>query len=141
MLASRLMRMAPDTAWNAVTVILTDDAGIAAHNKACFGRAGATDVISCRYARTPGEHGPDGEVIVNVERALTMGRRLGRRRGDGWGPGLELALYIAHGFDHLSGASDRTARLRSRMLRRERSWLAAPALRDHACRLVQSGSR
>jgi ssRNA-specific RNase YbeY (16S rRNA maturation enzyme) len=53
---------------------------------------------------------------VNAQRALAVGRR---------GPGVEreLALYIAHGLQHLAGASDRTPALRARMRKRELAWL------------------
>jgi ssRNA-specific RNase YbeY (16S rRNA maturation enzyme) len=56
-------------------------------------------------------------VFVNAERA----RAEGLRRG---GVADELALYIAHGCDHLAGASDRTPAGRARMRRREQAWLA-----------------
>jgi ssRNA-specific RNase YbeY (16S rRNA maturation enzyme) len=36
----------------------------------------------------------------------------------------ELALYIAHGFDHLSGADDDTPARRAAMRRTEMRWLA-----------------
>ena len=58
---------------------------------------------------------------TNVEQAH---REAGRRRQD---PAYELAFYLAHGCDHLSGFDDRTTAQRARMHRRERRWLAEAA--------------
>ena len=78
-----------------------------------------TDVLSFDYAPLPGETDtPSAEIVVNVERA----RRVGPRYG---GVDRELALYIAHGCNHLTGADDSTIRDRERMRRRERRWLTA----------------
>ncbi len=110
----RLERTAP---WTGVSVVLTDDRGITGLNAEYFGRHRPTDVISFTYGSVPGE--PDrtfGEVVVNVERALAEGPLHA-------GANRELALYIAHGCHHLSGASDDTPRLRNRMRRREENWL------------------
>jgi len=112
--------------WRDVTLILVDDAGSAPLNRAIMGHAGATDVITQRYLPLPGE--PDGlvgELIVNVERAWQVGVR---RRG--WSPARELALYIAHGCDHLNDAEDATPAGRRRMRRRELRWLARVQVPD-----------
>ena len=111
----------PAHEWNALEIILTDDAGMVAVNQAAFGRKASTDVISQAYAPLPNEPGGAGEVIVNVALAAREGAR---RAG---GPDRELALYLAHGCDHLGGASDATAAGRAAMRRRERGWLAAAA--------------
>jgi rRNA maturation RNase YbeY len=105
--------------WREVTVHLLDDAGIAPVNRAVMGHEGATDVITQRYAPVPGE--PDGlvgELFVNVERA-----RAAASRRAGWSADRELALYLAHGCDHLTGADDRAPRGRAAMRRRELAWL------------------
>lgn len=110
--------------WQEVTLHLLDDAGIAPINKAIMAHEGATDVITQRYEPLPGE--PDGligELFVNVERAF----RFAPRR-TGWSVDRELALYLAHGFDHLAGADDRTPPERARMRRRELTWLKRLAL-------------
>ncbi len=88
-----------------MVLVLTDNAGITPLNR-----------ISCAYPPLPGKTGGLGEIYVNVERASELGRGTVNQS-------RELALYIAHGVDHLSGASDRTPALRARMLRRERAWL------------------
>ena len=47
----------------------------------------------------------------------------------------ELALYLAHGCDHLTGADDATPAGRARMRRRELGWLRELAL----TRLIRTG--
>ena len=106
--------------WRDVTVILTDDAGIAPLNLQIMQHEGSTDVITQRYEALPGEpEGVIGELIVNVERAWQVGSQ---RRG--WSAAQELALYIAHGCDHLNDAEDATPAGRRRMRQRELRWLA-----------------
>lgn len=74
-------------------------------------------MISFSYRPQPGGRGAgSGEVVVNAERAWQLGRDARRASA-------ELALYIAHGLNHLTGASDHTARLRARMRRQELGWL------------------
>ena len=105
--------------WHEVAVILTDDAGMAQLNLQIMRRQGSTDVISQRYEPLPGEpDGMRGELFVNVERAWQVGLR---RKG--WSAAQELALYIAHGCDHLNDAEDATPSGRQRMRRRELRWL------------------
>lgn len=103
--------------WNEVVLVLTDDRGIKPVNRACFARNEPTDVISLAYPPIPGEHG-DGsvEVFVNAERAAQIA-------GQGLPCARELLLYIAHGFHHLYGASDRTTALRAKMIRQEAGWV------------------
>ncbi|MDD4101852.1 MAG: rRNA maturation RNase YbeY [Kiritimatiellae bacterium] len=105
--------------WREVTVYLLDNAGIVPVNQAVMRHAEATDVITQRYEPLPGEPaGLIGEIFVNVERAC---RAAPRRRG--WSADRELALYLAHGIDHLTGADDRAPAGRARMRRRELAWL------------------
>ena len=103
-----------------VDLLLTDDEGIQPLNRACFGKDRPTDVITQAYAAVPGRGGFHGEIVVNAQRAAEEGAR---RQG----PGPELALYIAHGFDHLAGATDHTPAQRARMRRREQAWLKKAA--------------
>lgn len=112
-------RAPADAPWHEVTVHLLDDAGIAPVNAAIMRHGGATDVITQRYEPCPGEPpGLLGELFVNVARAAA---RAPRRAG--WSADRELALYLAHGFDHLTGADDATPAERARMRRRELGWL------------------
>jgi ssRNA-specific RNase YbeY (16S rRNA maturation enzyme) len=77
-----------------------------------FGRPRPTDVISQAYRPAPGAAAWTGDILVNVQRAAQMRS-----------PDAELALYVAHGCDHLCGGRDGTPAARARMLRRERAWL------------------
>lgn len=109
----------PESAWSDVTLVLTDDDGITQPNREFFGKNRPTDVISFRYDPVPGEDGRHaGDLIVNVECALREGAAHN-------GTDAELALYIAHGFAHLSGADDNTPARRAAMRRTEMRWLEA----------------
>jgi len=110
--------------WQEVTIQLLDDEGIAPVNAAIMSHAGPTDVVTQRYEPIPGEpEGLVGELFVNVACAM----RVAPRRA-GWSADRELALYLAHGFDHLTGADDGTPSERARMRRRELGWLRRLAL-------------
>lgn len=120
-LALHLLKQAPElhvlSRWSEVVLVLTDDDGIAPLNRAFLGVPAPTDVISFAYGPLPGEAGPgSGEVFANAERAWQLGRTIPRASH-------ELALYVAHGLNHLTGASDHTPRLRARMRRQELAWL------------------
>jgi probable rRNA maturation factor len=116
-LAGLLEAADPDTVWQEVTLLLTDDSGITQYNREFFGKDHPTDVISFRCDPVPGEEGVTGDLIVNVECAVREGP-------DHDGIPAELALYIAHGMDHLSGAEDDTPARRAAMRRTEMRWLA-----------------
>jgi len=116
-LMARAARVDPQAVWHEVSVALMDDAGIALVNGRLLRRDAATDVIALNYGPSPGESGRCGEIWVNVERALESRRRAG------WDASRELALYLAHGCDHLHGADDRDNRGRKRMRARELRWL------------------
>ena len=126
----KVQRLAPNRTWAEVSVVLTDDAGIVPINSRHLGSEEVTDVISFCYDPVPGENadlpasghdsgqGLTGEIIVNVQRAAERGA--GHTR---WGAGSELALYLAHGCDHLADETDYDPRGRTRMRRRELRWL------------------
>lgn len=87
-------------------------------NRRCFSIDAATDVISLTYQPIPGGHSQlVGEIFVNAELALKRARGNARRAA------RELALYVAHGLDHLCGGRDDTPAARAAMLRRENRWL------------------
>jgi rRNA maturation RNase YbeY len=112
-------RLEPRTSepWSEVCVVLTNDEGIVPANLEYFGKNRPTDVISFRYDPVPGEEeGFSGDLIINVDRALQVGPEQN-------GADYELALYIAHGFDHLSGAEDDTPEKKKAMLDTESAWL------------------
>ncbi len=133
-LATELFRLAcrrePEVCWSRVTVVLTDDNGIQAYKLAAFGYREITDVVTLRYAPSPADPGTEGEIFVNVQRAFAHPLRTG------WTPIHELALYIAHGCDHLTGADDNTPPERQRMRRRERRWLQASACQTAIAKLL-----
>ena len=121
MLAERARRLDPAGGWGDISVVITGHAGIRAVNRVHLGHDEVTDVISFRYDPVPGEADAcDGEILVNAERAVERAAQAGR-----WSASRELALYIAHGMDHLAGADDATPAERMRMRRRELRWLRA----------------
>lgn len=103
----------------AVTVLLTDDAEIAALHGRYLGDATPTDVMS--FALDEGV-----ELVVSVETA----RRVARR--DRHTANAELALYIVHGILHAVGFDDVAARDRRRMRIAEQAVLARLRLRVRA---------
>jgi len=115
---NRTHRLDRHTTWGNISVILTDDGRIAEVKQQVFGMDEVTDVIALRYDPVPGiETRATAEVFVNVERAAKAGLRRT------WTPSKELALYLAHGCDHLAGQSDEDEAQRNRMRRRELRWL------------------
>jgi rRNA maturation RNase YbeY len=117
-------------AWGEISVVVSDHKGIRELNRRHLGRDAVTDVLAFALPPLPGEDAPAGELIVNAERALELGRgRLG-------GPAHELAFYLAHACDHLGGATDHDPAARRRMQARERRWLRRPDVAPHAARLA-----
>jgi probable rRNA maturation factor len=103
--------------WDEVSIVLVDDEGITQTNREYFGKNRPTDVISFRYDPIPGEADEwSGDLVVNVDRAVQEGTARGNLD-------YELALYIAHGFDHLNGAEDDTPEKKKKMLATETAWL------------------
>ncbi len=107
----------PGVAVDELSVLLTDDAGIAPVNERFVGHEGPTDVISFLYAGVPGAPAT-GELVVNAQRAHEEAARRHIR------PEQELAFYLAHGILHLAGEDDATPAARARMHRIQRRWLA-----------------
>ena len=116
-LAKKLQVATAPEPWNEVCLVLVDDEGITQTNCEYFGKNRPTDVISFRYDPIPGEdEGWSGDLVINVDRAVHAGPEHN-------GIDYELALYIAHGFDHLSGAEDDTDEKREAMRATETEWL------------------
>lgn len=121
-LAARAFPAEAPAPFGELSVTLTDDAAMPAYKAGCFGVRVQTDVVAQSYAAVPGVCAATAELVLNAERARAEGRV---RTG---GPARELALYLAHGLDHLAGADDDTPARRRAMRRRETAWLdAAPA--------------
>ncbi|HHX98214.1 MAG TPA: rRNA maturation RNAse YbeY [Kiritimatiellia bacterium] len=99
-------------------IVLTDAAAMPDYKARAFGQRRQTDVIAQSYQPVPGAQAAAAEIIINAELAAAEGRR---RRG---GPARELALYLAHGLDHLAGGRDDTPARKQRMSQREEKWLA-----------------
>lgn len=116
-LAGMAGRAEGGAAWGEISLAIADDRGITEWNRIRFGRTRPTDVISVGYPRpSPDGWLCDGEVCINAERAGALGERFG-------GAARELALYLAHGINHLTGRDDGTPADRRRMRRRELRWL------------------
>lgn len=119
---SRRIRSGDSTPWVEVMVLLVDDKASAAAHSAAFEDPTPTDVITMSYAPMPGiGTGISGELVVNVCRAEELGRK--HARGNRWSPDHELALYIAHGIDHLAGGTDEQPEARLKMRRRDLAWV------------------
>ncbi|MCG3131177.1 MAG: Endoribonuclease YbeY [Phycisphaerae bacterium] len=84
-----------------IHVALVPDACIADLNERFLQHEGATDVLSFDLSENRGSE-VEGEIVISVDTAL----REARRRGHD--PGVELALYAAHGALHLLGWDDGT---------------------------------
>jgi len=135
--------------WQELTVHILSDRTIAPVHVAVNGVEGTTDVITQRYDPFPGEpEGLIGEIFVNMECVVREGvrgqesvvRRQGAgersqesgekisemnpESGAGWSADRELALYIAHGCDHLNDNEDLSEEGYLTMRSRELSWLA-----------------
>lgn len=121
LLMDRARKLSPEIEWGTISVVLTDNSETTRLNILHLSRTETTDVISFRYLPVPGEtHSLDGELIINVERAVEMAQKTGK---EGWDASRELALYMAHGCDHLMDETDYDAAGRRRMRRRELEWL------------------
>jgi probable rRNA maturation factor len=105
--------------WNDITLVLADNTGMQRINRTHLGHDYPTDVIAFTYLPMQGsaESAPSGELYVNLELACELGSRFKSSAH-------ELALYVAHGCDHLAGGEDCNPVLRRRMRRRELRWLA-----------------
>lgn len=94
-----------------VSILLTDDAGIAEVHGRFLGDPSATDVIAF-------DLGDGAEVVVSVETAARVARAHGYRIRD------EVALYVVHGLLHVCGHDDHRAAARRRMRTAEAAVLA-----------------
>ena len=113
-----------------VTLVICGDSLISRVHAAVFSDPSTTDVITIPYEATP-LSGPSAEIFVNARLARDIGNGLrqnetqpaGSACADTAAAQLELALYIAHGFDHLAGWDDHSPGGRTAMRKRELSWL------------------
>lgn len=121
-LMQKASRLLPERKWDEISVVIADNALMSAVNTEFMNDSSPTDVLSFALPPMPGE--PDlfsGEVFVNAEIALEIGG------GNAAKTAHELALYIAHGCDHIMDQDDRTASERKTMRSRELRWLKEAA--------------
>ena len=120
--------------WHEVVVHIVDDRMSDEVHRAILGMSGATDVVTQAYDAIPPEPpGIVGELFVNADRA-----RQATPRRHGWSVGKELLLYMAHGFDHLSGADDHEESGYRAMRRRELKWIREWRSLGGACPMPQN---
>lgn len=117
-----------------VSLILTGDAGMARIHRDAMGSQDSTDVITLPYAAIPNGL-PSAEIFINADLAVACGKSrdsvelLDCESRRPWSPAYELALYIAHGFDHLAGAEDASPAGFKTMRKREIGWVDKAAAR------------
>lgn len=119
MLAGRAFPADAPEPFGEIALVLVDDAAMPGYKAGCFGVRAQTDVVAQAYGGIPGVAPATAELVLNAERALAEGVR---RPG---GAARELALYLAHGLDHLAGHDDDLPARRRAMRRRETAWLDA----------------
>jgi len=102
--------------WDEISVVIVDDVQSQKINNMHLQHDYPTDVITYTLPPIPGENTFSGEIIVNAQYAA-------RQATKNFPFSKELALYIAHGFDHLSGADDKSQAEQKKMRRRELRWL------------------
>ena len=141
---SHVIRQNPARTWADISIVLVDDRGMRAVHRTYLSGNVSTDVMAFVFDPLPGESADlYAEIFVNVRRAMEIGQRV-RQPGDVpgvalprmWTASRELALYLAHGCDHIGGATDNNAAECARMRRRELRWLRDPVLKVVANRLV-----
>lgn len=120
-----------------ITLVITSNTGIAKVNRLALNHEGPTDVITLAYAATPAAPAT-AEIFVNAQRAREVG---GQTRARTWSPDHELALYIAHGFDHLAGHDDASPADARKMRRRERNWVRRACAADYVAGLILGEKR
>ena len=131
-LMNKTQAMEPKRTWLACSVVLVGHRRMTELNEQVLHHEGTTDVITFHYASLPGEpSGWRGEIVINVEEAIAIGAT---RPG---GVARELALYLAHGCQHLGGANDQTPTERGAMARRQNVWLKQ-AEKNHLIRRLVS---
>jgi len=99
-----------------LSILLCDNAFIKKLNKKYFKKSSVTDVIAFPLADNLQ---PDylGEVIVSVEEAVEVAKKIGCRWQD------EVKLYLIHGILHLIGYDDRTNLKRALMEKKQEELL------------------
>ena len=111
-----------------VSITFLGDRDISRIHEEALGIGGTTDVITLPYAPTPGIPA-SAEIFINTALALSRGLNrasldlVGDESRRTWSPSHELALYLAHGFDHLAGNDDQSSAGFTAMRKREIKWV------------------
>ncbi|NLB69859.1 MAG: rRNA maturation RNase YbeY [Lentisphaerae bacterium] len=114
--------------FESISVLFAGNDEITEVNRLVMDSSDTTDVIAVPYSATPAEPA-SAEIFINADLAYTRGSSPQNTRDiidsseADWSPAHELALYIAHGFDHLAGAEDHTDTGFKEMRKREISWV------------------
>jgi len=117
-LMQKTQAMDPTRVWLECSVVFVGHRRMTEINEQVLHHEGTTDVITFHYPSLPGEPaGWRGEIVINVEEAVAVGHALRVSVA------RELALYLAHGCQHLGGADDQTRKERAAMSRRQNGWL------------------
>lgn len=121
-ITSFLMRKAacliPERQWEEISLVICDNRLMTSVNREFMNDETPTDVLSFCLPPLPGSGDPySGEILVNAEIALRL------KKGQQKDALKELALYIAHGCDHLMDQEDSEPAERRRMRSRELRWL------------------
>jgi probable rRNA maturation factor len=101
--------------YDEITLIFTDAEQIAEAHAATMNIPTTTDVITLPYEAMPGVP-LCAELIISIDMAKSKARA-------NWDANRELALYIAHGIDHLAGNDDHEPHEYRAMRARELRWL------------------
>jgi len=121
-LMQKASRLLPARKWAEISVVIADNALTSSLNTEFMNDASPTDVLSFALPPMPGETVLfSGEIFVNAEIAMEIGG------GNAAKTEHEMALYIAHGCDHIMDQDDRTASERKTMRSRELRWLKEAA--------------
>ena len=102
--------------WDEISIIIVDNNKIKKLHKKYFNKNIITDVITFSYSPIPGENKFSADIVINIDLVYKEG--LIRNNID-----YELAIYIAHGIDHLNGNDDNSYLKRQEMHNREKKWL------------------
>jgi len=113
---TKVQECSSNATWEELSLVIMDNQGIQSLNQRYFQKDQPTDVISFAYPGDETSPHDSGEVFVNAERALETGPEFD-------GVSHEIALYIAHGCHHLSGADDQTEKDYTHMRQTELTWL------------------
>jgi probable rRNA maturation factor len=116
-IATRVLEAERPGAGGVLSVLLCDDAEMAALNRRYRKVKGATDVLSFEAAPAVADQGFLGDIVISLE---TVARR---NAGDPDAMRAEVRLLFCHGLLHLLGYEHRTADERREMVAKQAAYL------------------